>query len=79
MSSQFSTSLEVGFCEAINEQERKREMEWRIVHKYGETYAEGRYKGTEWSNWLFPISKSPKKYYIHIPELNVYRRNTSIG
>lgn len=52
--------------------------EWRLVKKYGRTYAEGRYKGEEWHNWLFPISETEKKYYIYIPELGVWRRNTSI-
>ena len=53
-------------------------MEWRLVKKFGNIYAEGHYKGEEWHNWLFPISETKKKYYIYIPELGVWRRNTSI-
>ena len=52
--------------------------EWRLIKKYGRTYAELRYKGSEWTDWLFPISVTEKKYYKYIPELGVYVRNTSI-
>lgn len=52
--------------------------EWRLIKKYGRTYAELRYKGSEWIGWLFPISVTEKKYYKYIPELEVYVRNTSI-
>lgn len=55
------------------------DKEYRIVKKYGKTFVEVRYKGTEWSNWLFKASNKPKKYYTYIPELGVYRCNISYG
>lgn len=53
-------------------------MEWRLFYRFGNVYAEGRYKGEEWHGWLFPTSKKEKPNYIYVPELGVWRRNTSI-
>lgn len=52
--------------------------ESRLVTKWGNTYVEVRYKGKDWSGWLFPMSRTYKKNWIYVPELNVYRRNTSL-
>ena len=55
----------------------KNQMEYRRVIKYGRQLVEIRYKGTEWTGWYFLISDEPKKYWIYIPELNVWRSNVS--
>ena len=55
------------------------EREYRLVKKHGMTFVEIRYKGHDWTNWLFKASEKPHKYWIHIPELGVYRCNVSYG
>lgn len=55
------------------------EKEYRLVKKYGETFVEVRYKGSEWTGWLFKASKVAKKYYRYVPELDIYMCNVSYG
>lgn len=55
-----------------------RPIECRITHYHGNDFVEIRFNGEEWNHWLFPMSITPKKYWIYVPELKVYRRNTSI-
>lgn len=52
--------------------------ESRIVKKFGIRYVEVRFRGHPWTNWLFPMSITKKPDYVYVPELNVYRRKTSI-
>ena len=52
-------------------------MEYRKVVKYGIPTVEIRYTGAEWAGWYFLFSEEPKKYWIYIPELNVWRSNVS--
>lgn len=47
----------------------------RIVDHYGKC-VQLQYNG-EWVNWFFPCSETEKKYYIFVPTLNVFMRNTS--
>ena len=54
-------------------------MEARIVKKWGLTFVEIRYKGENWHGWLFLASETPKRNYIYVPELNIYRSNISYG
>lgn len=53
-------------------------IEWRLVKKYGKTFAEARYTSENWSGWYFPISDEKKVNYIWENTIGVYRRNTSI-
>ena len=55
------------------------EKEYRIAKLWGLTFVEIRYKGEEWHNWLFLASETPKKGWIYVPEVNMYRRNVSYG
>lgn len=57
----------------------KETKEYRIVKWLDLTFVEVRYKGEEWHNWLFLASETPKKNYIFVPEVNMYRRNVSYG
>ena len=53
-------------------------MEYRIIKKWGLLFVELRYKGSDWSNWLFRASETPKTTnWIYIPELGLYRSNVS--
>lgn len=46
---------------------------WIFVKKYGKTYVAPK----EYPNWIHNFSKTKKKYWKYIPELNVYRCNVS--
>ena len=52
-------------------------MEYRLIKKWGKLFVEVRYTGEEWHDWLFPASETPRKHYIFVPEVNMWRRNTS--
>lgn len=54
-------------------------MEYRVVKHFTEKCVEIRFTNEPWSGWIFPVSEEPKKNYIYIPELGIYRRNTSIN
>lgn len=50
-----------------------KEKNWIFVKKWGKTYIAPK----ENPKWIFNYSKTPRKYYKYIPELNVYRCNIS--
>ena len=52
-------------------------VEYRIVKKYGRTFVEARYQGEEWNGWLFLTSTEPRKHWIYIPDLDIWRCNVS--
>lgn len=54
------------------------DREYRLVNKWGRMFVEARYKGEEWSGWLFAASKTEKRNWIYVPELDVYRCNVSV-
>lgn len=53
-------------------------MQWRLIHKYGKTYLEGKYDNETWHDWLFRVDTEPHKYWVYMPAFNVYRSNVSI-
>ena len=48
-------------------------MHWKFVKRYGKVYV----APLEKPSWVFHYSKTEKKNWIYIPELNVYRCNIS--
>lgn len=57
----------------INSYTDSSELNWMFVHKWGKTYVAPREK----QNWIFNYSFEPRKYWIYIPALKVWRSNVS--
>lgn len=57
----------------INEYKDSSELDWIFVKKWGNTYVAPREK----QDWIFNFSPKPKKNWVYIKELDVWRSNES--
>ena len=59
-------------------------LEKRLVKRFGVLVVQMRYDFEPWGNWFFlvkteeELTPAQKKYWIYMPDLGLWRRNTSI-